>query len=52
VILFSSEAEPTSSTTACWIYYDRLALLEAGYTLSDLVHIPCGFVAEGYRILD
>jgi len=52
VVLFSSEAEPASSTTASWIYYDRLALLEAGYALSDLVHTPCGFVAERYRILD
>jgi len=52
MILFFSEAEPASSTTSCRIYYNRLALLEDGYALSDLVHIPCGFVAEGYRILD
>jgi hypothetical protein len=52
VILFSSEAEPASSIPASRIYYDGLALLEAGYALSDLVHISCGFVAERYRILD
>src|SRR5438132_7627082 len=23
VVLFSSEAEPAASTTACWIHYDR-----------------------------
>jgi len=50
MILFSSEAEPASSTTSCRIYYNRFALLEACYALSDLVHIPCGFVAEGYWI--
>ena len=46
------EAEPASSTTACWIYYDRLALPKAGGTLPDLVNMPRGFVSEGYRILD